>query len=459
MEAAAIVLAAGAGTRMKSKKPKVAHQILGKPLVRWVVDAAREAGVERVVSVVGHAREQVIPLVEADTAVAVQESQNGTAGAVLVCAEALADFDGSLVVLSGDSPLITPDTIARLVRAREEADAAVVVLTMELENPFGYGRIVRDADGAVARIVEQKDASPEEAALRECNSGFYCFDARALFDALAQVGNDNAQGEFYLTDVLEICRNAGRPVLALVTDDASECLGVNSRAQLAEATKHLQRRINAAHMAGGVTMTDPDQVWIGPDVVLEQDVELLPQTFLMGSTSVGEDSVIGPNSRLTDTVVGRGCVVDETVAVEARIDDGATCGPRAYLRPAAHLCEGAKAGTHVEIKKSTVGKGSKVPHLSYIGDTTIGEDVNIGAGSITCNYDGKKKHATVIGDGAFIGSDTMMVAPVSIGAGAVVGAGSCITKDVAPDALALTRPDHREIPGWAAKKRAQQAEG
>ncbi|WP_428421232.1 bifunctional UDP-N-acetylglucosamine diphosphorylase/glucosamine-1-phosphate N-acetyltransferase GlmU [Paraeggerthella hominis] len=458
MEAAAIVLAAGAGTRMKSKKPKVAHEVLGKPLVRWVVDAAREAGVDRVVSVVGHAREQVIPLIEGDTQAVVQSEQNGTAGAVLVCADALADFDGSLVVLSGDCPLITPRTIAQLVEARERDNAAVVVLTMELDDPFGYGRIVRDERGSVARIVEQKDATPEEAALRECNSGFYCFDARALFDALAQVGNDNAQGEFYLTDVLEICRRAGRPVLALPCDDASECLGVNSRAQLAEATKLLQRRINAGHMANGVTMTDPDQVWIGPDVVIEQDVELLPQTFLMGSTRIGEDSVVGPNSRLTDTVVGRGCTVDETVAMEARLDDGATAGPRAYLRPAAHLCEGAKAGTHVEIKKSTVGKGSKVPHLSYIGDTTIGEDVNIGAGSITCNYDGKKKWPTVIGDGAFVGSDTMMVAPVTIGAGAIIGAGSCIAKDVAADALALTRPEQREIPGWAAKKRARQAE-
>ena len=457
MEAAAIVLAAGAGTRMKSKKPKVAHEILGKPLVRWVVDAAREAGLARVVSVVGHEREQVIPLVEADTDVVVQEERNGTAGAVAVCADALADFDGSLVVLSGDCPLITAGTIAELVRVREEAGAAVVVLTMEPDDPFGYGRIVRDPQGGVARIVEQKDAAPEEAAIRECNSGFYCFDARALFEALQQVGNDNAQGEFYLTDVLEICRRAGRAVLALPCADAAECLGVNSRIQLAEATKHLQRRINAEHLAAGVTMVDPDQVWIGPDVRIERDVELLPQTFLMGCTQVGEDSVIGPNSRLTDTVVGRGCVVDETVTVEARIDDGATCGPRAYLRPAAHLCEGAKAGTHVEIKKSTVGKGSKVPHLSYIGDATIGEDVNIGAGSITCNYDGKKKHATVVGDGAFIGSDTMMVAPVSIGAGAIVGAGSCITKDVAPDALALTRPEQREVVGWAAKKRARQA--
>ena len=456
MESAAIVLAAGAGTRMKSKKPKVVHEVLGKPLVRWVVDAARKAGVERIVSVVGHGRDQVEPLVRADTQVVVQAEQNGTAGAVDVCRDALADFDGSLVVLSGDCPLVTSETIARLVETRERADAAVVVLTMELDDPFGYGRIVRDAAGAVARIVEQKDASPEEAAVRECNSGFYCFDARALFDALAQVGSDNAQGEFYLTDVLEICRRAGRPVLALACEDAAECLGVNSRIQLAEATKHLQRRINRAHMAAGVTMIDPDLVWIGPDVTIAQDVELLPNVTLMGSTSIGEDSVIGPDSRLTDTTVGRGCTVDETVALEARLDDGATCGPRAYLRPAAHLCEGAKAGTHVEIKKSTVGKGSKVPHLSYIGDTVIGEDVNIGAGSITCNYDGKKKWSTTIGDGAFVGSDTMMVAPVNIGAGSIIGAGSCITKDVPADALGLTRPEQRTVEGWAAKKRKQQ---
>ncbi|HIW76766.1 MULTISPECIES: bifunctional UDP-N-acetylglucosamine diphosphorylase/glucosamine-1-phosphate N-acetyltransferase GlmU [Gordonibacter] len=456
MEAAAIVLAAGAGTRMKSKKPKVVHEVLGKPLVRWVVDAARSAGIERVVTVVGHEREQVEPLVAADTDVVVQPERRGTADAVAVCKDALADFDGSLVVLSGDCPLITPDTVRRLVETREEANAAVVVLTMELDDPYGYGRIVRDQLGAVERIVEQKDATNAEAAIRECNSGFYCFDARALFDALAQVDDNNAQGEFYLTDVLEICRAAGRPVVALPTDKPAECLGVNSRAQLAEATRQAQARINRAHMDAGVTMMAPDQVWIGPDVCIERDVELLPQTYLLGETSVGEDSVIGPNTRLTDTLVGQGCVVDETVAVDARIDDGATCGPRAYLRPGAHLCENAKAGTHVEIKKSTVGKGSKVPHLSYIGDATIGEDVNVGAGSITCNYDGAHKHATVIGDGAFIGSDTMLVAPVTVGAGAVVGAGSTITKDVAPDALALTRPDQREIEGWAAKRRAQQ---
>lgn len=456
MEPRAIVLAAGAGTRMKSKKPKVAHELLGKPLVRWVVDAAREAGIGEVVSVVGHEREQVIPLVEADTQIVVQHERKGTADAVAVCRDALAGFDGSLVVLSGDCPLITPATIRALVDEREKADAAVVVLTMNMDDPFGYGRIVRDKTGAVERIVEQKDCSPDQAAITECNSGFYCFDAQALFAALEHVGSDNAQNEFYLTDVLEICRSAGRLVTALVTDDASECLGINARAQLAQATKHMQRRINDRHLAGGVTMTDPDLVWIGPDVSIERDVVLEPLTFLLGSTSIGEDTVVGPNSRLTDTVVGRGCTVDETVAVEAVIDDGATCGPRAYLRPGARLCEGAKAGTHVEIKKSTIGKGSKVPHLSYIGDTEMGEGVNVGAGSITCNYDGANKHKTTIADNVFIGSDTMLVAPVSIGARATIGAGSVITRDVSADALALERSKQIEIADW--KKRPHDSE-
>lgn len=453
MEPRAIVLAAGAGTRMKSKKPKVAHELLGKPLVRWVVDAAREAGIGEVVSVVGHEREQVIPLVEADTQIVVQHERKGTADAVAVCRDALAGFDGSLVVLSGDCPLITPATIRSLIDERERTDAAVVALTMLMDDPFGYGRIVRDAQGAVERIVEQKDCSAEEAAIAECNSGFYCFDAKALFAALEQVGSNNAQNEFYLTDVLEICRNAGRLVTALATDDASECLGINSRVQLAQVTKFMQQRINARHMAEGVTMVDPDLVWIGPDVSIGRDVVLEPLTFLLGSTSIGEDTVIGPNSRLTDTVVGRGCTIDETVAVEAVVDDGATCGPRAYLRPGAHLCEGAKAGTHVEIKKSTIGKGSKVPHLSYIGDTEMGEGVNVGAGSITCNYDGANKHKTVIADNVFIGSDTMLVAPVSIGACATVGAGSVITRDVSAGALALERSEQVEIADWRKRPR------
>lgn len=457
MDVAAVVLAAGAGTRMKSKKPKVAHEVLGKPLVRWVVDAAHEAGIQRVACVVGHQMEQVIPLVEGDTDVVVQEQRRGTADAVAVCAEALGDLEGSLVVLSGDCPLITPQTIASLVETREVNDAAVVVLTMDMEDPFGYGRIIRDENGDVLAIVEQKDATPEQAAITECNSGFYCFDAQALFAALQSVQNNNAQGEYYLTDVLAICREQGRKVMALECDEPLECLGVNSRIQLADATKALQWRINIAHMENGVTMLDPDLVWIGPDVTIESDVELLQNVTLLGKTSIGEGSIIGPDTRLFDTCVGKDCVIDETVAYEAIVEDTATCGPRAYLRPGAHLCEGAKAGTHVEIKKSTIGKGSKVPHLSYIGDTTMGEGVNIGAGSITCNYDGKHKHATVIGDGVFVGSDTMMVAPVTIGDGAIIGAASCITKDVSADALALERNQQTEIAGWAAKKRKLQA--
>lgn len=339
MSTAAIVLAAGAGTRMKSKRPKVAHEMLGKPLVNWVVDAAREAGVEKTVTVVGHLREQVEPLVASQTEIVVQQNQRGTADAVESCREAFEGFEGSLLVLSGDSPLITADTMRALVKMREENDAAVAVLTMCPEDSFGYGRIIRDATGQVERIVEQKDATPEEAAVGECNSGFYCFEAKALFDALKQVSSDNAQGEFYLTDVLEISRRAGRPVMALQALDNTECLGINSRMQLAEATKVAQTRINEAHMAAGVTMVDPSQTWIGPEVTIAQDVELLPQVFLMGATDIGEDCCIGPNVHLEHVTVGRGCKVEEVVAVDSCLGDGVTCGPYVYLQPGSHVGE------------------------------------------------------------------------------------------------------------------------
>ncbi len=460
----ALILAAGTGTRMKSSRPKVAHQILGKPLVRWVVDAAHEAGIDEVLTVLGHKSEQVAPLVEGDTRVVMQHQQRGTGDAVNAARAALAGPDGqmmpgTLVVLSGDCPLITPATIRALVERREKTGAAVVVLTMHQADPFGYGRIVRAGEGdAVARIVEQKDATPEEAAITECNAGFYAFDTLALFSALERVSDDNAQGEYYLTDVLEICRSDGREVLAYTTEDPEEALGVNARIQLAQATRAMQRRINEGHMAAGVTMWDPATTWIGPDVRLEPDVELLPNVMLLGATKVARDCVIGPDTRLIDTTVGAGCRIDETVAEGACIDEGASCGPRAYLRAGAHLCAGAKAGTHVEIKKSTIGVGSKVPHLSYIGDTEMGAGVNIGAGTITCNYDGVNKHKTVIGDKVFVGSDTMLVAPVTIGEGAIIGAASCITRDVAPDALALERSEQRQIEGWASKHKAKLAD-
>lgn len=447
MEASALILAAGAGTRMKSSKPKVAHEVLGKPLVRWVVDAAHAAGIESVVTIVGHGRNEVEPLVT-DTRTVIQEEQLGTAHAVLAAREALAGRSGSLVVLTGDSPLVRSSTIEHLIRMREEENAAVVVLTMQTQDPTGYGRIVRDDAGDVLAIVEQKDCTPEQALITECNSGFYCFDIELLFSALEEVSTDNAQGEYYLTDVLGIARDRGQRVLACVAEDADECLGVNSRSQLAQAGAVLQKRINEAHMAAGVTIMDPNTTWIGPDVVIEQDVEVLPMTFLMGSTSIATGSVVGPNSRLTDCVVGPDCSLEETVAIEATLESGVTCGPRAYLRPGTYMCENSKAGTHVEIKKSTIGAGSKVPHLSYIGDATLGRDVNIGAGSITCNYDGKKKWPTVIGDNCFVGSDVMMVAPVNLGENSLIGAGSVITKDVSAGALGLGRARQTEIEHW-----------
>lgn len=452
MKASAIVLAAGEGTRMKSSKPKVAHEMLGKPLIRWVVDAANKAGITNILSVVGHKREQVIPLVEHDTTIVIQQERLGTADAVAVCEEALAGQTGSVVVLSGDCPLIEPETIAGLVDVRESSGAAVVVLTMQLDDPYGYGRIVRDTSGRPMRIVEQKDCSPQEAEITEGNSGFYCFDVEVLFRALKQIKNENAQNEFYLTDVVSICYDQGLLVEALVNENSEECVGINSRSQLAQATKYMQRRINEKHLVAGVTMTDPELVWIEPDVCISQDVELLPMTFLSGKTTIEEGCVIGPNSRLYDARVGKNCIIEETVIKEAILDDEVNCGPRAYLRPGTHMLNKSKAGTHVEIKNSTVGEGSKVPHLSYIGDTTIGREVNIGAGSITCNYDGTNKHKTVIEDGVFIGSDTMLVAPVTVGSEAVVGAGSTITKDVSPGALGIERGQQKEIPNWHTRK-------
>lgn len=462
MRTAGIVLAAGAGTRMKSKKPKVLHELLGRPLVMWPVAALKDAGIDEVTVVVGPDDEAVSAAVEGQASVAVQHEKLGTADAAkaAMATDALASFEGSIVLAYGDCPLLSADTIRRLMDARIQEGAAAVVLTFRVEEPFGYGRIIREDTyrsdlpvGEVVAIVEQKDADERQAQVTECNSGFYCFDAAALRRALAQVKNDNAQGEYYITDVVELLRAEGLKVIALETDDVTECAGVNSRVQLAEATRAMQMRINRAHMEAGVTMLAPELVWIGPDVEIARDVELLQNVTLMGATSIGEDSVIGPDVRLTDTVVGCGCVVDETVAVEARMDDGATAGPRAYLRPGAHLCAGAKAGTHVEIKKSTIGAGSKVPHLSYIGDTTMGSGVNIGAGSITCNYDGAHKHATTIGDDTFIGSDTMMVAPVSIGSNVTVGAGSVITKDVPDDALAVARARESVYDGWTSAHR------
>lgn len=450
MEAQALVLAAGAGTRMKSSRPKVAHELLGKPLVRWVVDAARAAGCAQVHAVIGTGKEVVEPLLP-DCVISYQLEMLGTGHTVMCAAERLAGFSGCVVVLCGDSPLIRAETISALIAQHEQAAAACTVLTMAPADPTGYGRIVRNEAGDVQAIVEQKDCTPEQRAIGECNSGVYCFDAPALLERLPRLTTNNAQGEYYLTDILGLMVSDGLKVTGYCVEDSVECLGVNSRSQLAQATKAMQRRINEGWMAQGVTMLDPEQVWIGPEVQLSRDCEILPQTMLWGTTTVGEGTVLGPNTRLTNCTVGAGCLLDETVAVEAVLENNVTCGPRAYLRQGTHLCDGSKVGTSVELKKTTVGVGSKVPHLSYLGDTTLGEDVNIGAGTITCNYDGKNKSATVVGDHAFIGSSTMLVAPVNVGAHATTGAASCIAHDVPDGALGLERNEQRNIENWRPK--------
>ncbi|MCX8006856.1 MAG: bifunctional UDP-N-acetylglucosamine diphosphorylase/glucosamine-1-phosphate N-acetyltransferase GlmU [Coriobacteriia bacterium] len=457
MGASALILAAGEGTRMRSRLPKVMHEILGVPMVRYVVEAARAAGCDPVVVVTGHGAE-VVEAALPDVATVRQEVQLGTGHAVQCAQQAFEGFDGSLLVLSGDSPLISADTLRALVEEREAAGASAAVLTAVPDDPRGYGRIVRDDAGRLVQIVEERDAPEEIRAVREVNTGFYCFDAQTLFAHLHALDNANAQGEFYLTDVVDVFRREGLAVVTATARDAREAAGVNNRVQLAEAAKVLQRRINERHMLAGVTMNDPDLVWIGPSVTLGRDVTLAPMTFLLGETSVADGCVIGPDARVVDSVVGPDAVIDSSIVVESCVCEGASVGPRAYLRPGTVVRPNAKVGTSVEVKNSIIGEGSKVPHLSYIGDAEIGVGVNVGAGTITCNYDGRSKHKTVVEDGAFIGSDTMLVAPVRIGAGAITGAGSAITRDVPADALAVERAEQRIVEGWARRRREQDEE-
>ena len=451
-----VILAAGQGTRMRSSTPKLLHSICGRPMIGWVVAAARAAGAGKVV-VVDAPGEPLRASLDADIVSVVQEQPFGTAHA-LRAAEAQIDEDASVIVLNGDVPLITTDTIAALAHAQADTDAAATILTATVEDPTGYGRVVRAADGSVEQVVETKrpaDAKPAELQIREINSGVYAFAGGALLEALALVGKDNAQGEYYLPDVLPILRGQGHLVTALELEDVDETLGINDRVQLAAVRAVAQRRINEALMLGGATIVDPANTVIDVDVTLASDTLIEPGTALHGSTSVGEGSTIGPHTTLTDTTVGRDSEVVHSYSTGATIGDHVSVGPFSYLRPGTVLRDGSKVGAFVEIKSSEVGARTKVPHLSYIGDATIGEDTNIAASTITANYDGYAKHRTKIGSRVHTAVDTTFVAPVEIGDDAWTAAGSVITDDIPDGELGIARARQTNIEGYAERVRAR----
>jgi bifunctional UDP-N-acetylglucosamine pyrophosphorylase/glucosamine-1-phosphate N-acetyltransferase len=442
---------------MKSATPKVLHEICGRSLVGHVLAAAGELHPEHLVVVVGHAREKVtahLGEIAPDVRTAVQAEQNGTGHAVRMGLEALGgSVDGTVVVVCGDTPLLTGETLRALATTHTEDGNAVTVLTADVPDATGYGRIVRDDSGAVTAIVEHKDASDAQRSIREINSGVFAFDGQLLADALKKVRTDNSQGEEYLTDVLGILRAAGHRVGASVAADHREIAGINNRVQLSEARRILNDRLLTEAMLSGVTVIDPATTWVDVTVTFGQDAVVHPGTQLHGATHLGEGAEVGPNCRLTDTRVGAGARVDNTVAVGAEVGAAATVGPYAYLRPGTRLGAKGKIGTYVETKNASIGEGTKVPHLSYVGDATIGEHTNIGAASVFVNYDGQDKHHTTVGSHCRTGSDNMFVAPVTVGDGAYTAAGSVITKDVPPGSLAVARGQQRNIEGWVARKR------
>ena len=449
--ATVVILAAGEGQRMKSTTPKVLHPIAGASLVGHVLRASQQIG-EPVV-VIGAGAEQVqahLNAIAPGVRVVIQDRRGGTGHATRIAMDAIPS-DGPVVVVAGDTPLISATTLESLVAAL--ADHAAVVLTSTQTDPTGYGRIIRAADGSVLRIVEEKDATDQERAITEVNSGVAVYNGSQLRQALTQLTTNNAQGEEYLTDVIGILVSQGKTVGALVSKDANETLGVNDRVQLATAGALMRDRINETHMRNGVTIVDPATTWIDATVTIASDVTIEPGTHLAGKTTIAAGAVIGPRTTLVDCTVGEGASVIESRCADAVIGKSATVGPYSYLRPGTRLGEGAKVGAYVEVKNSTIGDGSKVPHLSYVGDATIGEGTNIGAATVFVNYDGQAKHQTVVGDHVRIGSDTMLVAPVEIGDGAYTAAGSVITEDVPAGAMAVGRARQSNILGWVLRKR------
>lgn len=451
-EFAAVVLAAGLGTRMKSRFPKVMHEVCGRPMIMYVLDAVEAAGAAPVLVVVGYRADLVEKAVGERGECVVQAEQLGTGHAVMQVEDALGDYDGIVAVIAGDAVFLSGEDLMALVHGHQEGKASATVLSAILDDPSGYGRIVRGARDEVMGIVEERDASPEEAAISEVNSSIYCFDRQDLFDTLRDIVPNNAQREYYLTDVIGLMTKRGLPVRVVRAKDPLLAQGINTRAQLAEAERIFRDRVRRRLMMSGVTLVDPPSTFVDFDAVIGRDTVVFPFTIIRGKTTIGEDCAIGPFVRMVNTRVADGASVENAVAIEATIGPGATVGPYSHLRPGTVLKENAKVGTFVEVKKSVIGKGSKIPHQTYLGDATVGEGVNVGAGTITCNYDGWQKHPTIIEDDAFIGSNSNLVAPVKIGKGAYVAAGSTITRDVPDGALGIARGMQRDIPGWTERR-------
>ncbi|MBC1393801.1 bifunctional UDP-N-acetylglucosamine diphosphorylase/glucosamine-1-phosphate N-acetyltransferase GlmU [Listeria innocua] len=445
----AVVLAAGQGTRMKSKLYKVLHPVCGKPMVEHVVDQISTLDVDKVVTIVGHGAEKVQEHLAGKSEFVKQEEQLGTAHAVLQAKSELAGKDGVTLVVCGDTPLIEASTMEALLKYHHEKRAKATILTTVIEDPTGYGRIIRDDLGIVEKIVEHKDATEKEQRISEINTGTYCFDNKALFEALENVSNDNVQGEYYLPDVIKILKDADEVVAAYKMESFEESLGVNDRIALAEASKLMQRRINENHMRNGVTLVNPGNTYIDIDVKIGQDTVIEPGVMLRGKTVIGDDCVVTSGSEIVSSVIGERVHVRNSSIFESKVGDDVQIGPYAHLRPESDIHNQVKIGNYVETKKAVVGEGTKLPHFIYMGDAEIGKNVNVGCGSIAVNYDGKNKAKTIIGDNVFVGCNSNLIAPVKVGDRAFIAAGSTITKDVPEDALGIARAKQDNKLGYA----------
>lgn len=447
----AVVLAAGKGTRMKSSLYKVLHSVCGKPMVEHVVENMEKLGVEKIVTIVGHGAETVQNQLGNRSEYVLQAEQLGTAHAVLQAESELANLPGTTIVICGDTPLITTETMENLLNHHKQTGSKATILTVIANNPTGYGRIIRSKDGSVKNIVEQNDTTVEEQLVKEINSGTYCFDNEVLFKTLKLVKNENTQGEFYLPDVIGILQKEGEAISAYIANDFDEILGVNDRIALSQAEQIMRSRIANHHMREGVTIIDPQNTYISSDAIIGVDTVIQPGVMIEGKTIIGKDCTIGPNSHIVSSEIGNGTTIHSSVVLSSEVGNHTAIGPFAHIRPQSDVGNDVKIGNFVEVKKSTVGNGSKVSHLSYMGDASIGSNVNIGCGTITVNYDGKNKFKTIIEDDVFVGCNSNLIAPVTIGQKAYVAAGSTITKDVPGEALAIGRARQENKEGYVNK--------